>query len=163
MNGCRSAPPPDPSLRKFENSSTHIIPIDDAHDPGVGGDFDRMKRKARFLAADEEHRLAHAGPHRIDGDERTADRAAVGGNRLQHEQRHARQVRIFGGGDDVADDPGQLHRDQSPAVTSTASTMPTIAASTGQSFRPAAMRAELPLTMSTVSPTPASTVSTAIR
>ena len=40
---------------------------------------------------------------------------------------------------------------------------PTIAASTGQSFRPDAMRAELPLTMRTVSPTPASTVSTATR
>jgi hypothetical protein len=42
---------------------------------------------------------------------------------------------------------------------STVSTMPMMAASTGQSFRPDAMRAELPLTMSTVSPTPASTVS----
>src|SRR5436190_2563110 len=44
---------------------------------------------------------------------------------------------------------------------STASTIPTIAASTGQSFIPDAIRAELPLTISTVSPTPASTVSTA--
>jgi hypothetical protein len=43
------------------------------------------------------------------------------------------------------------------------SMMPTIAASTGQSFSPAAIRAELPLTMSTVSPMPASTVSTATR
>jgi hypothetical protein len=53
--------------------------------------------------------------------------------------------------------------DRSPADTSTASTIPTIAASTGQSFNPAAIRAELPLTISTVSPTPASTVSTATR
>ena len=37
------------------------------------------------------------------------------------------------------------------------------AASTGQSFMPDAIRAELPLTISTVSPTPASTVSTATR
>ena len=36
------------------------------------------------------------------------------------------------------------------------SMMPTMAASTGQSFRPEAIRAELPLTISTVSPTPAS-------
>ena len=43
------------------------------------------------------------------------------------------------------------------------SMMPMIAASTGQSFKPDAMRAELPLTMSTVSPTPASTVSMATR
>ena len=49
------------------------------------------------------------------------------------------------------------------SFTSTVSTMPTMAASTGQSFRPDAMRAELPLTMSTVSPKPASTVSTATR
>src|SRR5690606_34536742 len=48
-------------------------------------------------------------------------------------------------------------------LTSTWSTMPTMAASTGQSFRPDAMRAELPLTIRTVSPTPASTVSTATR
>src|SRR5687767_11503389 len=41
--------------------------------------------------------------------------------------------------------------------------MPTTAASTGQSFSPDAMRAELPLTISTVSPTPASTVSIATR
>ena len=41
--------------------------------------------------------------------------------------------------------------------------MPTTAASTGQSFIPNAIRAELPLTMRTVSPTPASTVSTATR
>src|SRR6185503_5509231 len=41
--------------------------------------------------------------------------------------------------------------------------MPTTAASIGQSFMPAAIRAELPLTMRTVSPTPASTVSTATR
>ena len=34
--------------------------------------------------------------------------------------------------------------------------MPTIAASMGQSFMPAAIRAELPLTIRTVSPTPAS-------
>ena len=41
--------------------------------------------------------------------------------------------------------------------------MPTMAASTGQSFMPEAIRAELPLTISTVSPKPASTVSTATR
>jgi hypothetical protein len=41
--------------------------------------------------------------------------------------------------------------------------MPTMAASTGQSFRPEAILAELPLTISTVSPIPASTVSTATR
>src|ERR1700730_6807355 len=46
---------------------------------------------------------------------------------------------------------------------SISSTIPTMAASTGQSFIPEAMRAELPPTMSTVSPNPASTVSTATR
>ena len=68
---------------------------------------------------------------------------------------------VLAGGDDVADDAGELHGVYS--LSSTVSTMPTMAASTGQSFRPDAMRAELPLTMSTVSPTPASTVSTATR
>src|SRR5262249_25360400 len=60
---------------------------------------------------------------------------------------------------DIADHAGELHQ----SLTSTASMMPTIAASTGQSFIPAAIRAELPLTTSTVSPTPASTVSMATR
>ena len=47
------------------------------------------------------------------------------------------QVLVLAGDDDVADDLGELHRRrQSPAATSTVSTMPTMAASTGQSFMP---------------------------
>src|SRR5438128_10532011 len=118
-----------------------------------------MEGKAGFLAAHEEHRLAHAGAHRVDGDERPPGVRSISGNGLQHHQLDAGQVVVLPRDDDVADDAGELH--QSPAATSTASTMPTTAASTGQSFIPDAMRAELPLTMSTVSPTPASTVSTA--
>ena len=72
------------------------------------------------------------------------------------------EVLVLAGHDDVADDAGELHV-RRYSLMSTASMMPTMAASTGQSFRPDAMRAELPLTMSTVSPTPASTVSTATR
>ena len=74
-------------------------------------------------------------------------------------KRPAVQVVVLPCDDHIADHGCKLH--QSPADTSTASTIPTIAASTGQSFNPAAIRAELPLTISTVSPTPASTVSTA--
>src|SRR4029078_3640211 len=80
---------------------------------------------------------------------------------LKNQQRSTGEVLVLTRDDDVADDSGQLH--QSPGETSTASTIPTMAASTGQSFSPDAMRAELPLTIKTVSPTPASTVSTATR
>ena len=61
---------------------------------------------------------------------------AVGGNRLQDEQRDAGEVLVLAGDDDVADDPGQLHGVSRPAATSMVSTMPTMAASTGQSFMP---------------------------
>ena len=134
--------------------------VHDAHDARVGGHLDRVERKAGFLAPHEEHRLADAGADRVHGDEGSADGRAVGGNRLQHEQRHAvrlSSLRV------ATTSPMTRKLHQSPAATSTASTMPTMAASTGQSFMPAAMRAELPLTMRTVSPTPASTVSSATR
>ena len=68
-----------------------------------------MKRKAGFLAADEEHGLADARAHRIDRDERTADILAVGANRLHEQQLDAVEVGILAGGDDVADDAGHLH------------------------------------------------------
>ena len=61
--------------------------IDDADDAGIGRDFDRMERKAGFLAADEEHRLADARAHRIDRDQRPADILAVGADRLHQQQR----------------------------------------------------------------------------
>ncbi len=44
--------------------------IDDADDAGVDRRFHGVERKARFLAANEEHPLAHAGAGRVDGDER---------------------------------------------------------------------------------------------
>src|SRR5262245_30343946 len=135
--------------------------IDDADDARVGRNLDRIKRKACFLAADEKHRLADARTCGIDRDQRAAGVRSIRGNRLQHQQFDPCQVVVLARDDDIANDFGQLH--QSPAATSTLSTMPTTAASTGQSFIPAAMRAELPLTMRTVSPTPASTVSTATR
>src|SRR5262245_2618101 len=135
--------------------------IDDAYDACVRRNLDGIKRKTRFLTADEKHRFPGASANRIDRDERAADVRSIRRNRLQHQQFDPRQVVVLARDDDVADHFRQLH--QSPAATSTASTMPTTAASTGQSFIPDAMRAELPLTMRTVSPTPASTVSTATR
>src|SRR5262245_25050543 len=135
--------------------------IDDPHDTRVGWNLGRVKREARFLAADEEHRFSDTRADCVDGDERAAGVRSIRSDRLQHQQFDPRQVVVLARDDDITDHFRQLH--QSPAATSTVSTMPTIAASTGQSFIPDAMRAELPLTMRTVSPTPASTVSTATR
>ena len=81
---------------------------------------------------------------------------AVLGQRLDHEQGDAGQACVLVGADDGPDDARDLHGilagavdggDQPAVVTS--STMPTMTASTGQSFIPVAMRAELPLTIST--------------
>ena len=136
--------------------------IDDADDAGVGRHLGRVERKARFLAAHEEHRLADAGADGVDRHERPPGRQCRRRRSAAGRAASRREVLVLPRDDDVADDPGELHA-VACATTSTASTMPTMAASTGQSFMPAAMRAELPLTMSTVSPTPASTVSTATR
>src|SRR5262245_32551122 len=118
-----------------------------------------MERKARFLPPHEEDVLADASADRVYRHERPASRRLVGVERLDDQQLDAGEVFVLTRHDDVADDPGELHQ----SATSMESMMPTTAASTGQSFRPDAIRAELPLTMSTVSPTPASTVSTATR
>src|SRR5262245_40893433 len=133
--------------------------IDDADDARVGRNLDRIKRKACFLAADEKHRLADGRTCGLDRAQGTAGLRSIRGNQLEQQQFDPCQVVLLARDDDNANDFCQPH--QSPAATPTPSTMPTTAASTGQSFIPPAMRAELPLTMRTVSPTPASTVSTA--
>src|SRR4030095_17164128 len=94
------------------------------------------------VPTDEKHGPPDPGPPRIDRNERAAGVRSIRGNRLQHEQCDSRQVVVLARDDNVADHFRQLH--QSPAATSTASTMPTTAASTGQSFIPAAIRAEAP-------------------
>ena len=53
--------------------------IDDTDDAGIDGGFDGIERKTRFLAANEEHRLADARAGRIDGDERAPHRLAGSG------------------------------------------------------------------------------------
>src|SRR6185312_11787699 len=138
----------------------HMPVIDDADDAGVDGGFDGIKGKARFLAAHEEDFLADARADRIDRDQRAAGGLTLRRQRLNDQELQPRQVFVFAGHDNIPDYPCEVHQD---SWSSMVSMMPTMAASTGQSFMPDAMRAELPETMSTVSPTPASTVSTATR
>src|SRR5438067_1014508 len=133
--------------------------IHDSDDPRVDGRLDRIERKAGFFTAHEEHLFADSGADRIDRDEGTAGGLASRRQRLDEQELDAGQVLVLPRRHDVADHARELHQ----SLTSTVSMMPTMAASTGQSFMPDAIRAELPLTMSTVSPTPASTVSTATR
>ena len=65
-----------------------------------------------------------AARHLLNGPDLVAVEGVAGagktvrGNRLQHEQLHARQVLVLAGDDDVADDPGELHQ-SAPAATST--------------------------------------------
>src|SRR5580765_3956564 len=134
--------------------------IDDADDAGIHRRLGGIKRKARFFAAHEEHLFADAGADAVDSNQRFPGRLAIGIQRLNEQQRDAGEVLVFPGDDDRADHSRNLH---GQSLTVTVSTTPTMAASTGQSFIPDAIRAELPLTIKTVSPTPASTVSTATR
>src|SRR5215207_1629849 len=136
--------------------------IDDADDCGVGRWLTWIEREGGFAALHEEHVLAHAGADRIQRDQRAPGGFTRDGDRLEQEQFDPGKVRVFHGSDDVADDTRELHGGLQ-SLTWIVSTIPTTAASTGQSFSPDAIRAELPLTISTVSPKPASTVSTATR
>src|SRR6266851_3167881 len=131
-------------------NSSDVPVVDDAHDAGVDGWLGGRERKARLFAADEEHFVA---------DERPARRLTLRGQRLDDEQLDRGEPLVLARHHDVTDHSGQLHWIIPYSFMSTVSTMPMMAASTGQSFKPDAMRAELPLTTSTVSPTPASTVS----
>src|SRR5471030_218801 len=133
--------------------------IDDADDTRVNRRLGGIEREAGFLPAHEKHFLADARADGVHRDDRAAGRLALGCERLDDEQLDADEVLVLPRHHDIADDARELHY----SLISTSSTMPTMEASTGQSFRPAAMRAELPLTTSTVSPTPASTVSMATR
>src|SRR5580765_795385 len=126
------------AILQFCNSaiSRFQVPVvDDANDTGIDGRFDGIVREAGFLASYEEHDFAHASADGIDGDERPAGRLAFRRQRLHDEQRQARQTFVLASDHDVADHAGQVHQ----SVTSTVSTMPTIAASTGVSFRPDAI------------------------
>ena len=86
-----------------------IPSIDDADDAGVDRRLGGMERKARFLAADEEHVLADTSADRIHGDERATSRGAGRGQGLNQQQLHAFEVKVLAGGDDVADDSAELH------------------------------------------------------
>src|SRR6185436_1408129 len=121
---------------------SEIPVIDDADDARVDGRLDGIERKARFLAAHEEHFFADAGADRIDGDEGPAGGLALRRERLEDQQLQAHEVFVFSRDDDVPDDSREMHY----SLSSISSMMPTMAASTGQSFRPDAMRAELPET-----------------
>src|SRR6266545_1635682 len=133
----------------YDLKSPEIPVIDNADDAGIHGRFRGIERKACLFAADEKHFFADAGADRIDGDDRPPRRLTIDGERLDDQQLDAGELLVLPGRHDVADDARELHQ----SVTSISSMMPTIAASTGQSFNPDAMRAELPLTTSTVSPT----------
>ena len=123
--------------------------VGNADDARVGWNLRRQERKGSLTPTDEEDLLANTGANRIDTDQVTPDRLPIRCQRLQHQQLQAAEPGIFSGSDDRAGDARKLHYRFS---SSTVSTMPTIAASTGMSLKSAAIRAELPLTIRTVSP-----------
>ena len=108
--------------------------------------------------------LADAGANRIDGDDGAARRLAVGRDRLQHEQFVPRERGVLEVDDDVADDSASCM----PSAVYGSFILDLIddaddCGVDGTVLQAGAIRAELPLTISTVSPKPASTVSTATR
>src|SRR5262249_50547148 len=152
---------PQSAIRNPQYGLPEIPVIHDPDDSCVDRRLGRIERKARLFAADEEDLLADAGADRIPRNQRPPRRLAFGRQRLDDEQLEPDEHLVLPRRDDVPNHARDLHAGYS--LTSTVSMMPTMAASTGQSFIPDAMRAELPLTTRTVSPTPASTVSTATR
>ena len=75
--------------------SPDVPVIDDADDAGVDRRLGRIERKARFLAAHEEHFFADAGADRVDGDERLSRRLSIRRQRLHEQQREAGQVLVL--------------------------------------------------------------------
>src|SRR6478752_6533041 len=77
------------------NRLPEIPMVDDADNPGIDGRFHRIERKARFLAANEEHPLADARACRIDRDERAPHGLALGRQRLKDQEFEAREVLVL--------------------------------------------------------------------
>ena len=133
--------------------------VHDPDDRRVGGRLGGIERERRFAAADEEHVLADAGADRIDGDERTVPAGLPSGD-SGWSTSNVSPLRllslIVATMSPITRRELQAGRpvESRQSLTSIVSTMPTIAASTGQSFSPDAIRAELPLTIRTVSPIP---------
>src|SRR5262245_16946410 len=123
---------------------SNVPMIDDPDDPCIHRWLDGIKRKTCLFAADEKYVLPDTRAHTVHGDERLARRLALRRQRLDKQQLDAREILIFSGDDHGPDDSRDLH---GQSLTVTVSTTPTMAASTGQSFIPDAIRAELPLTM----------------
>ena len=93
--------------------------IDDADDACVGrAPVSRIKRKARFLPAHEEHGFSNPGAHGINRHERS-------GRPLSRRPPAAvapaastpSRFFVFSRGDDVANDSPELHRLSPPATT----------------------------------------------
>src|SRR5262245_42814209 len=89
--------------------SPKIPVINDPDDAGVDRRFDGMKREACFLAAHEEHVLAHARADRIHGHQRTPCRLPIGRERLDDQQLDPREILVLARRDDVSDHASDLH------------------------------------------------------
>ena len=96
-------------LPSYHSSSLYIPVIDDADDARIDGRFDRIERKARFLAANEEHLLANPGTDGVDGDDRPTRWLVPRRQRLHHEQLDADEVLVLVGYDHITDYSRYLH------------------------------------------------------
>src|SRR5215831_8045847 len=137
--------------------------INDTHYRRLGGDLlVRVPRHRSLSPTTPIDNLAGSGPHSIERYERFSTILPLFIQRLNQEQLLGFKGIIFDGADYRTDDatylhgirslPGTLSREQSRRrfqPTSTLSTMPTMAVSTGQSLHPLAIRAELPDTTMT--------------
>src|SRR5215472_1791343 len=86
-----------------------VHPIDDADNRSVGWRLGRIEGKRGFAAAHEEYALANAGADRVQRDERLPHRITRHGERLQHEQFHTDEIRVFDRRYDFAHDTRHLH------------------------------------------------------
>src|ERR1051326_7143821 len=109
--------------------------INDCNHAGFRGHVLPLESESGFAPAANVDGFAGARSHRINGDDGRPLRPPA-----NEPQRAGLQRRVLDRGNHAADDFAQIHTQS----CETSSTMPTIAASTGVSLQPYAIRAELP-------------------
>ena len=83
--------------------------IDDTNDACIGGNFDWIKGKTRFLSAHEEDVLSDAGSHRVGSHDDAADRLTRRREWLHEQEFHALERFVFERQHDIADYAADLN------------------------------------------------------
>jgi hypothetical protein len=83
--------------------------VNDTDDCRISRWLTWVEREGGLAASDEEHLFVNAGADRVQRDERSSRGLAGGIDRLEEEEPDPIKIGVLQGGDDVADDAGELH------------------------------------------------------